>query len=133
MRSNRINPFTKNILSAVIVSVLPDVLGLNEESGLEVQNDVINFVAGQVESLPRFLFLPYCSLLLIFNYACLLFKGNFFTELVKIEQLNYLRMWSYSKLRFMRDFIKLIRSCSLLRYYDHPLITKEMYSLVQNQ
>ena len=57
--------------------------------------------------------------------SCLRF-GLPFTVINQEKQGRYVRLWSQSPIGLMRDFIKLIRSCVLLSYLDHPLVLQEL-------
>ena len=39
---------------------------------------------------------------------------------------RYLAAWDRAPIGLCRDFVKLLRSCALLAYLDHPLVTRQL-------
>ncbi len=110
------------LISEIVIALLPEYpKGISEEKSI-VENAVIDFVIGQIEALPVYLRFPYKIALYKFNFFSLFVYGRTFLKLGKKRKSNYIKMWSDSPLKQMRDVIKLLRSCALLQYYDHPVI-----------
>ncbi len=92
----------------------------------QVEKDVVNYLAGQILAMPVYLKVPYIMALHAFNYLAFFRFGLPFTIVNQAKQGRYIRLWSLSPIGLMRDFIKLIRSCALLAYLDHPLVLQEL-------
>lgn len=85
-----------------------------------VQRYVTRFVALQVENIPAYLRLPYLLAITGFQWLPLLRWGRPFTHLPEKAQRDYLKLWSDGPVGVTRDFVRLIRGCALLAYFDHP-------------
>lgn len=117
---NRLSPSQRNVVAEIVGVVLPARLDLSAPERAQVHAAVTGFVASQIEALPTFLGLPYRLLLLAFSLLPILRYGRRFDGLDDASQAAYLALWSEGPLPQARDFIKLIRSCALLAYFDHP-------------
>jgi hypothetical protein len=87
---------------------------------------VERFVALQVENIPTYLRVPYLVAVAGFQWLPVLRFGRRFLSLPLESQRSYLALWSESPLAPMRDFIRLIRNCALLAYYDHPDVRRAL-------
>lgn len=85
-----------------------------------VSADTMAFVAAQVEMLPSFLGVPYRLALMAFDVLPVLRHGRAFRFLDAPDKAAHLARWEHARLAPFRNFVKLIRSCALLAYYDHP-------------
>jgi hypothetical protein len=70
--------------------------------------------------------LPYIMVLRAFDWLACRQYAQRFSRLDPAKRKDYLSVWIHSTVGFKRDFIKLIRSCALLRFYDHPEIMASM-------
>ena len=104
-----------------LVSSYPEVAASKRNV---VLTDVTRYVTSQIRSMPGFLRLPYRLALAAFNLLPILRYARTFVGLDPATQDAYLALWSDGPLASMRDFVKLIRSCALLAYFDHPLVMK---------
>ena len=111
-----------DILALIVCSLMPEDPHLADSERNKVESDVVQFVNNQITSLPAYLRIPFKILISIFNCFAIFVCGNVFYNLNKKSQIDYLNLWTNSGLKPMRDFIKLMRSCTLLQYYDHPLV-----------
>src|SRR3990167_5307515 len=102
-----------DVLALIVCSLIPDDPHLTDPERNKVENDVVQFVNNQIMSLPVYLKIPFKILISIFNYFAIFICGNFFYNLNKKNQIDYLNSWANSGLKPMRDFIKLVRSCTL--------------------
>jgi hypothetical protein len=93
---------------------------------VQVEKDVVNYLAGQILAMPVYLKVPYIMALHAFNYLAFFRFGLPFTMANQAKQGRYIRSWSRSPIGLMRDFVKLIRSCVLLAYLDHPLVLQKL-------
>jgi hypothetical protein len=94
----------------------PDARGVSRQ----VESDVVGFVTSQIEALPAFLGPPYRLAIAAFDWLPALRHGRRFTHLEASAARRWLSLWSDGPIPLARDFVKLVRSCALLAYYDHP-------------
>lgn len=105
---------------------------LTPEENAQVEKEVVSYLAGQILAMPSYLKIPYGLALRGFNYLACLRYGLPFTLIDQEKQVQYVRFWNRSPIGLMRDFIKLIRSCVLLSYLDHPLVLQELELGIKN-
>lgn len=110
------------IVTAIVADLLPSHPALDLAERRTVAADVVAFVASQVQGLPDFLRVPYGMALLAFEGLPVLRWGRPFRRLDGGRRHAYLALWTASNLGVTRNFIKLLRSCTLLAYYDHPTV-----------
>jgi hypothetical protein len=101
---------------------------LTPEEKVQVEEEVVRYLAGQILAMPSYLKVPYSLALHGFNYLACLRYALPFTLIGADQQARYVRFWSRSPIGLMRDFVKLIRSVVLLSYLDHPLVLQELES-----
>lgn len=109
-------------VAAIVECLVPSVPALETEVRAAVVADVVRFVSSQVAALPDFLRAPYGLALVGFEWLPLLRWGRPFGALDSARQAAYLDHWSDAPIGAMRNFVKLMRSCALLAYYDHPAL-----------
>lgn len=114
------------VLALVVCSILPEEPQLSSAEKNKAQNEVISFVNNQIVSLPSYLKVPFKFILFVFNSFALILFGNIFININREKQTKYLNIWANSSIKPMRDFIKLIRSCALLQYYDSQHVLPKM-------
>jgi hypothetical protein len=127
MRLDRVLPFQRRVLAGIVDTLLPPAPALDDEARRRVSAAATRFVVIEVESIPTFLRLPYLFAILGFQLLAVARYARPFTALPVEKQNAYVRLWTNSPIGVMRDFLKLIRGCSLLAYFDHP----EVRSLLQ--
>ena len=110
------------IITAIVTDLLPSHPALDLVDRRTVAADVVAFVASQVQRLPDFLRVPYGVALFAFEGLPILRWGRPFRALDGRRRHAYLVLWTASNLGAPRNFIKLLRSCTLLAYYDHPTV-----------
>ena len=118
----RLSPGRIRVLSEIVDALLPDAPALDTAPRSEVHADVTAFVTRQVEAMPAFLAWAYRLAITAFDALAGLRHGRRFVSLEPARQRAYLELWSHSPIGPMRDFVKLIRSCSLLAFFDHPQV-----------
>ena len=120
------------LVEKIVNAILPEKPVIYSDSRKIVHEEVTDFVYGQIEALPVYLKIVYKLVLYKFNLFSIFICGNIFSNLSKLNQLKYLRIWSNSPIRQMRDFVKLIKSCAFLQYFDHPIILEAMINQTEN-
>jgi hypothetical protein len=110
------------IITAIVTDLLPAHPALDARARSTVAADVVGFVVAQVQGLPEFLRLPYGAASFAFDGLAILRWGRPFRMLDAGRRRAYVALWSESPLGAARSFVKLVRSCTLLAYYDHPAV-----------
>lgn len=126
MAPPRLSRYESRIVADVVRLILPEYPPLDSSVREEVSVDVTSYVASQIRSMPSFLAHPYRLALLAFDLLPLLRYGRTFHSLPYGRKHAYLAGWSDAPIGVMRDFVKLIRSCALLAYFDHPRVGAEL-------
>jgi hypothetical protein len=109
-----------HLLTGIIAGLLPAEPPVPPATRSAIEADVAVFVTRQILGMPAHLRVPYRIALWAFQWMALRQYGRPYTRLDAAKQRDYISVWIHSTVGFKRDFIKLIRSCALLRYYDHP-------------
>ncbi|MFH1029432.1 MAG: hypothetical protein V1791_15645, partial [Pseudomonadota bacterium] len=113
-----------SLLGQITLPLLPVEPSLSPDIRRSVEQDVVEFVGAQINGMPVYLRWPYKLAIEGFNWMSVRQYGRRYTKLDPVKKKDYVAVWIHSTLSFKRDFIKLIRSCALLRFYDHPLVIK---------
>lgn len=114
------------LLAQIVPLLLPRITTMHPNQRTRIQQEVVGDVVAQMSAMPHFLRIAYQIILYVFNYLAILRYGRIYTALDQTRQQNYLRLWSNSPIGSMRDFMKLIRSCALLHYLDHPAVLAQL-------
>ncbi len=117
------------LLQQIVRDLLPREPELDGEASREVEKAVVAFVAAQIGSLPAFLRVPYTFALVGFDWLAIARYGRSYAHLDEAQGRRYLRAWDRSPLSLCRDFVKLLRSCTLLAYLDHPVVTRRLEAM----
>jgi hypothetical protein len=112
----------RDTVAAIVECLLPAFPVIDGPARQAVLTDVVRFTHGQVQALPEFLRLPYKLAVMGFEWLPMVRWGRRFVRLDAARQTDYVERWSEAKLGAMRGFVKLIRGCALLAYYDHPTL-----------
>jgi hypothetical protein len=112
----------RRVVAAVVPLLVPDYPVLDAAARLRVVDDVITFVGAQIGRLPDFLRLPYGMALLAFDASAAARYRRPFHALDAEARAGWLARWSDGPLGATRNFVKLMRSCALLAYFDHPIV-----------
>ncbi len=114
------------IVEALVETFVPPFPILEDEARQRVLVDVTRFVAGQILNLPTYLRFPYRIGLFAFDLGAFLFGGKTFRRAAKPAREAYLARWAQSRFDPLQDFVKLVRSCALFAYFDHPAVQAEL-------
>jgi hypothetical protein len=113
-------------LQGIVATLMPDFPELCAEDRRAIAGDVTHYVAAQIEAMPAFLRIPYRVALLAFELLPVVRYGRPFGRLHPKARDAYLAWWSDAPGAAMRDSVKLIRSTSLLVFFDHPLVRTQL-------
>ncbi|MEB2284464.1 MAG: hypothetical protein B6D46_02970 [Polyangiaceae bacterium UTPRO1] len=109
-------------IAAAVEAVAPDFPRLDAATRRVVLTDVAAFTASQVDAMPEHLRYLYRLALIAFEWLAVLRFGRPFTALDGDRRRTWVDFWTESPLAASRNFVKLIRSCTLLAFYDHPAV-----------
>jgi hypothetical protein len=109
-------------VAAIVECLLPSFPTLDDATRAAVLVDVTRFVGSQIQALPEFLRAPYKLALFGFEWLPMVRWRHRFSRLDATQRAAYVDMWSESPAGALRNFMKLIRGCALLAYYDHPAL-----------
>jgi len=116
----------RRVVTEIIRQLVPNFPSLEATRRQRIEEQVGALVAAQIEAMPRFLALPYGFALTAFHWLPALRYGAPFLGLEEPAKASWVSLWSSSRLSPPRDFIKLIRSCALLAYFDHPEVALQL-------
>lgn len=119
-------PRVRAIVRALVETLVPPFPPLEREATEEVLSDVTRFVETQIRHLPTYLRVPYTFGLLVFDLGALLYERRTFRRCAPSGREVYLARWAQSKFGPLQDFVKLVRSCGLFAYFDHPIVLAEL-------
>ena len=114
---------------AAVQTLAPVVAGLSERDRLRAQADVSRFVVGQVQRMPRIMGWPLSAALVALDRGAILRYRRPFYRLDHKRRQEWLDTWGDSTIGPVRDVVKLLRSCTLLSWYDHRLVAQAMQAI----
>jgi hypothetical protein len=114
------------LLHQIVRILVPREPQLDGHARDEVEAAVVGFLAAQIGSLPPFIRIPYSFALVGFDLGSVARYGRPYARLDEERGRRYLNAWDQSPLGLCRDFVKLLRSCALLAYLDHPIVTRQL-------
>ncbi len=118
----------RRVVAEIVSLIAPAEFVPDPETRARVQDDATDFVCFQIAAMPSFLRLPYRLALTAFNLLPLLRWGSPFGRLPERARASYLSFWSDGGISVNRDFVKLLRSCALLAYFDHEDVRRQLGS-----
>lgn len=104
------------------LSLLPPWPALPPERRATVERDVVDYVRHQVVRMPLYLRLPFRLVLSAFACSAWFYNGRAFIVLSPSRKRRVVNRWAQSRVIPMRDFIKMVRSCALLAWFDHDVV-----------
>ena len=122
----RLGPSGEATVAAIVGCLVPAEPALAPSTRAAVLDDVTRFVGSQIAALPDFLRLPYRVAMTGFEWLPILRWGRPFRGLDADRRRAYLDLWTHAPVGAMRNFVKLIRGCALLAYYDHPALAASL-------
>lgn len=115
-----------DLLVAVARPLLPRFPALSAGERATVEGELGDFLAAEVEAMPRHLHLAFCAALACFSVLPLLRWGRTYAALPPESRERVVRAWSAAPFGPPRDFVKLVRSLTLFFYLDHPLVVARL-------
>lgn len=113
-------------LAALTTTLLPPWPDLPGPLRGEVEADVVDYVRRQIRRMPLFLRLPWTAVLLVFAAGAVVRYGRPFASLSSGRRRAWVSLWAESPLVPMRDFVRMVRSCALLAWFDHPVVSEAL-------
>jgi hypothetical protein len=115
-----------SLVLAIARPLLPAYPELEEDERAEAERELDRGLAQQLSAMPRYLRVPFAVALVGFNWLPLLRYGRTYGSLPPATQARVVAAWSRSPLGAMRTFIKLVRTCALFAWLDHPLVAARL-------
>jgi hypothetical protein len=115
-------PQRERTVAGIVACVVPAVPALDAAARAAALSDVTRFVHLQIRALPDFLRVPYQLALVGFDWLAVLRWGRPFRALDAERRAAWVALWSDAPLALPRSFLRLIRGCALLAWYDHPAL-----------
>jgi hypothetical protein len=116
----------RHVVAEIVGLVTPAEFLPDPEARARVRDDATDFVCSQIAAMPSFLRLPYRLALAAFNLLPVLRWARPFSRLPERARTAYLSVWSDGGISLNRDFVKLLRSCALLAYFDHEEVRRQL-------
>jgi hypothetical protein len=123
---SHLSALERRTVTGIVALVIPEFPRLDPAVQARVHDDVCRYVLDQIGAMAGFLAGPYRVAILGFQLLAVFRYGKTFHALPPGRRQAYLALWSGSPLGAMRDFVKLIRSCALLAYFDHPAVRTDL-------
>jgi len=121
----------REVIHQIVVALLPSFPPLDDEARERVTRDAASFLASQIAGMPTSLRLPYRAALAAFDLLPLLRFGRSFPSLERERQVAWLDLWNERGVVPTRSFVKLLRSCALFAYFDHPLVVAQLCAVTR--
>lgn len=126
MAASELSYTRRRIVTEIVRQLVSGFPPLEAAHRQRIEEQVGALVADQIEAMPSFLALPYRLALTLFHWLPVLRYGSPFLGLEEPAKASWVSRWSSSSLSPPRDFIKLIRSFTLLAYFDHPEVAVQL-------
>lgn len=110
------------LLAAIVRALLPPSPALPAAEQAAVAADVVTTVSMQIAAMPSLLRVPYRGALVAFDLLPLVRFGRPFRALDDARQRAWLAAWDERGIGPTRAVVKLVRSCTLFAWFDHPRV-----------
>ena len=124
--SKPLSPTRRRTIDEIVRILLPENPGPADGDRERVRIAVTDFVVSQIEAMPTFIGIPYRAAVSGFELLAIARFGRVFLALSDAEKASYLAAWADAPVGPARDFVKMIRSCALLAYFDHPDVARHL-------
>ena len=114
------------LLRQIVRALVPSEPELEPEDGRRVEDEVVAFVDAQLGSLAPPLRIPVSCALVGVDWLAVARFGRPCVALDTPRCRRYLGAWDRAPLAPCRDLVRLLRSCTLLAYLDHPLVARRL-------
>jgi hypothetical protein len=106
--------------------LLPSVPKLPLVEAERVERDLATALDSQMAGMPAYLAAPFRVARVAFEFLPLLRFGRRYRALPIESQRRVVLAWSNAPIGAFRNFVKLVRSCALYTYLDHPIVTETL-------
>jgi len=113
-------------LLAVARPMLPTLPPLSDDDRTHVEADLMEHLRAQILAMPTHLRIPFTIALFAFEALPVLSYLRPFHRVSRETQTRIISSWNRSPIPQFRDLIKLVRSCALLAYLDHPIVRRHL-------
>jgi hypothetical protein len=84
------------------------------------------FIGLQVLAMPSLYRTMIVPMLIAFDLHAFIFYGRRFQRLGLVQKKQHLSRWQQGFTGLQRDLVKLIRTCFVISFYDHPAVLRVM-------
>lgn len=116
------------LLLHMALPLLPALPDLSPDERDQVEAELERALAAQTAAMPLYLGAPFRAALVVFEWLPMLRFVRRYTQLDRSTQARVMAAWSNAPLPPLRDFVKLVRSCALYHYLDHPVVVARLES-----
>jgi hypothetical protein len=114
-------PPGSTLLLEVARPMLPAIPRLEPGEREQLESELADFLSAQVGAMPGYLRIPFAATLVAFEWLPVLGRGRRYSKLEGASQARFVAACSRSGFRPFRELLRLVRSCALFFYLDHPL------------
>lgn len=120
-------------LRAIVDAIAPAAApGLSDAERREVLDATTAYVAGQVAAMSRDLRAKAWAGIAGFRTYALLRRGRPFARLPLDQRQRLVEAWSYGDLYLPRQLFRMLRSLTLLAWFEHPLVVGALTGAPRN-
>jgi hypothetical protein len=110
------------LLMDIARPLLPAHPRLDPDEIERVERDLTAFLVAEIGALPLHLAAPFRLALVAFALLPVLRFGRTYRALPPEHKHRVVYAWANAPVAVFRNFVKLVRSCALFAYLDHPLV-----------
>ncbi len=115
-----------NIVYSITETVIPSSINISSRERKNIIRETSEFNMSRINGMAIFLRVPIKIILHLFNLISILIIKKLFSSTSKHYRLKYIERIKKIEILPLGDLIKLLRSLSLLNYYDNRLIRKSI-------
>ena len=115
-----------NIVYSITETVIPSSINISSRERKNIIRETSEFNMSRINGMAIFLRVPIKIILHLFNLISILIIKKLFSSTSKHYRLKYIERIKKIEILPLGDLIKLLRSLSLLNYYDNRLVRKSI-------
>jgi len=115
-----------NIVYSITETVIPSSINISSRERKNIIRETSEFNMSRINGMAIFLRVPIKIILHLFNLISILIIKKLFSSTSKHYRLKYIERIKKIEILPLGDLIKLLRSLSLLNYYDNRLVRKSV-------
>ena len=119
-------PIIYNIVFSITEAIIPSSINISSRERKNIIRETSEFNMSRINGMAIFLRVPIKIILHLFNLISILIIKKLFSSTSKHYRLKYIERIKKIEILPLGDLIKLLRSLSLLNYYDNRLVRKSV-------